>query len=335
MRMNDRGVSLDAPDERAVVTLGEVVPQFIELYAKPKNRNWRETERLLNQKFASLYSTPIRKISRPDIVRILDAMIAEGKHGRANHAMAAIKKLLNWALNRGLIDINPIAGMPAPGRKLSRERILTEKEIRLLLTIASTEAYPFGTLYLMLLYTGQRRGEVSGMRWSEIDFDRAIWTLPSSRTKNKLVHEVPLSTPVLEILAAVPRFAGSDFVFTTTGRTPVSGFGRVKQRMELAIGTRDWRVHDLRRTAASGMARLEVAPHVIEKILNHKTGEISGVAAVYNRYGYEKEKRDALERWAAHLDSQAIKTEQVVDRDRYRSANTPGTFISAGPPPLA
>ncbi len=103
---------------------------------------------------------------------------------------------------------------------------------------------------------------------------------------------------MIELLRQVPRFLRSDFVFTTNGRSPVSGFGRAKHRYEEVIGSTDWRVHDLRGTAASGMARLGVPPHVIEKVLNHRSGIISGVAAVYNRYGYAEEKRDALERWA-------------------------------------
>jgi integrase len=215
--------------------------------------------------------------------------------------MAAIKKLLNWALNRGMIDVNPIAGLSAPGKKTARERILHELEILRLFEVTKAEGYPFGTIYELLLYTGQRRGEVSGMRWSEIDFDRRVWTIPVTRSKNGSAHEVPLATPVLDILGRIPRFLGSNFVFTTTGATPISGFGRAKHRVEVAVGASDWWVHDLRRTAASGMARLGVAPHVIEKVLNHKTGQISGVAAVYNRYGYETEKRDAIERWTTTL----------------------------------
>jgi integrase len=217
--------------------------------------------------------------------------------------MAAIKKLLNWSLNRGLLEINPIAGLPAPGRKLTRDRVLTDKEIGRLLQASESEGYPFGTIYLILLLTAQRRGEVSGMRWSEIDFDRRIWTIPANRSKNGSAHEVPISAPVITTLAHVPRFLRSDFVFTTTGLSPASGFGRAKERVEQAVGSNDWWVHDIRRTVASGMARLAVLPHVIEKVLNHKTGEISGVAAVYNRYGYEREKREALERWAGWLTS--------------------------------
>src|SRR5262249_53059037 len=152
----------------------------------------------------------------------------------------------------------------------------------------------------MLVFTGQRRGEVTGMRWSEIDWERRIWTIPSLRSKNQQSHEVPLSEPVLQLLRSMPRFLGSDYVFTTTGNTTISGFSRAKRRVYAAVGTTDWRTHDLRRTAASGMARLGTPPHVVEKVLNHKSGTISGVAAVYNRYGYEAEKREALARWAIH-----------------------------------
>jgi integrase len=135
------------------------------------------------------------------------------------------------------------------------------------------------------------------MRWSEIDLQRRFWTIPAARAKNGHAHEVPLSPAVIDVLRQLPRFLHSDFVFTTNGQRPVSGFGRAKDRFERAVGSKDWRVHDLRRTAASGMARLGIPPHVIEKVLNHRTGVISGVAAVYNRYGYAEEKRDALERW--------------------------------------
>jgi integrase len=215
--------------------------------------------------------------------------------------MAAIKKLLNWALDRGYVEVNPIAGMAAPGKKVARERVLHDHEIQSLMRAAEAEGYPFGTIYLVLLYTAQRRGEVSGMRWSEIDRQRGSWTIPSHRSKNGMAHEVPLPAPVLELLDSVPRFLHSDYVFTTTGASPVSGFGRAKDRIDAQIGAKDWWVHDIRRTAASGMARLGVAPHVIEKVLNHKTGQISGVAAVYNRYGYENEKGAALQFWAKYL----------------------------------
>jgi integrase len=235
-------------------------------------------------------------------------MVAAGAPGRANHTLAAIKKLMNWAVDRGMIEINPIAGLKPPTKIIPRDRILSDKEIVPFIEAAKAEGFPFGTIYQVLLLTAQRRGEVTNMRWSEIDFDRAVWVIPGAKAKNGLAHEVPLSSPVVELLQSVPRFQGSDFVFTTTGTTPVSGLGKAKYRVERAVGTFDWWTHDLRRTAASGMARLGIAPHVVEKVLNHKTGMISGVAAVYNRYAYLAERRTALDTWARHVSIQSKST---------------------------
>ena len=296
-----RDVQMGAYDEQSPVpvltTFGEAVALFVSLYAKPKNKGWRETERILT-KFAPLYDRPLNDIRRAEIVRVLDALVAHGTPYRANRALSAIKKLLNWALNRGMIDVNPVAGQRMPTKEHARDRILSDDETKRLICAAEADGYPFGSIYLTLLLTGQRRGEVSAMRWPEVDLQRQLWTIPAARSKNGHAHEVPLSKAVVDILRQVPRFLRSDCVFTTNGMSPVSGFGHAKRRYEEAVGSKDWRVHDLRRTAASGMARLGITPHVIEKVLNHRTGVISGVAAVYNRYGYAEEKRDALERWA-------------------------------------
>jgi integrase len=276
------------------------VPLFIQLYAKPKNRGWKESERLLG-KFQSLFGTPLTKITRSDVVRVLDEIVASGTPYRANRALSALKKLMNWALDRGMIDVNPIAGLKPPHRERARDVVLSDEELLSVMNAARAEGYPFGNALEMLILTGQRRSEVAEMRWSEIDLERAIWTIPAARSKNGHSHEVPLSSQAVSLLRSLPRFLSSDWVFTTTGRVPISGFGRVKHRLHVAAGMPNWRIHDIRRTVASGMARIGVDPHVIEKVLNHKSGIISGVAAVYNRYAYEGEKREALERWATHI----------------------------------
>ena len=137
------------------------------------------------------------------------------------------------------------------------------------------------------------------MQWGHLDLEAALWTLPKQETKSDRQHEVPLSPLALEIIEAQPR--NSEFVFTTTGSTPISGFSKVKTRLDNLSGVTAWRLHDLRRTAASLMAEIGIAPHVIEKVLNHATGQISGVAAVYNRHAYRREKTDALAAWSRAL----------------------------------
>jgi integrase len=210
---------------------------------------------------------------------------------------------MSWALDRGMIDLNPIAGLKPPHKEKARERVLSDLELASLMAVADIEGYPFGYAIKLLVLTGQRRSEVAEMKWLEIDLEGRTWTIPGSRSKNGHAHEVPLSAAAINVIRSLPRFLNSEYVFTTTGRSPISGFGRAKNRFDDVLGFAEWRTHDLRRTTASGMARLGVGPHVIEKVLNHKTGIISGVAAVYNRYAYENEKREALERWAIHISS--------------------------------
>lgn len=305
-----RDTQLGIEPETQKPTLGDVVPQFVQLYAKPRNRGWRTQERLLMHHWKPLFECQIDRIKRSDAVRVLDGIVASASGGSANNAMAVFKKLMNWCVDRGMIDVNPIAGLKTPRKRVARDRILTEQELLTLWAVTERDQYPFGPVVQLLILTGQRRAEVAEMRWSEVELNTATWTIPAERAKNGVAHDVPLSPKVVRILQDVPRFAGSDYVFTTTGTSPVSGFGRLKERLDREVGFSDWWFHDLRRTAASGMARIGVAPHVIEKVLNHKSGIISGVAAVYNRYSYADEKREALALWSTLLSKLDGQSEQ-------------------------
>lgn len=317
LRKMQLGIYEKPKPEEKPVTLADVMVDFIEIYAKPKNRTWKAQQSTL-RKFHPIADKPIAEISRSDIVKALDLIAVSGAPAGANHAMAVIKKLFAWAADRGVIPVHPLAGMKAPARPRSRDRVLTDEEIVAFWRASADLGFPFGPAYHLLLLTGQRRGEVTGMRWSHINFDRGVWTIPASVAKNGRAHEVPLSTAAMAIIETIPRFEGSDYLFTTTGFTPISGFGRTKDRLDLAMRTTDWWTHDLRRTAASGMARIGVAPHVIEKVLNHVTGQISGVAAVYNRHGYQAEKRDALERWAEEVLSLTSENGRAHDAQKTR-----------------
>src|ERR1043166_5886778 len=232
-------------DDAAISTpsLGEVIPQFIELHAKVRNRDWRETERIF-VKFEPLNETPIDQIKHADVVRILDGMVAKGTPFRANRALAAIKKLCSWCVDRGILEIHPLTSLKPPAKERSRDRVLSRNELIACWQAADVEGCPFGKAIKLLILTGQRRGEIAGMRWSEIDFERALWILPAERTKNATQHMVPLTDLAVEVLNSVPRFLGSDFVFTTTGCTPISGFSRLKRRLDHESGASDWRFHD-------------------------------------------------------------------------------------------
>lgn len=302
LRKVELGIPLVEPqvEEDEVTTLGAIIPEFIRLYAKPRNRDWKGTESVLT-KFASLYDRPIEQIKRRDVVRVLDEIVASGTPFRANRALAAIKKLMNWCLDRGVIEANVLSGLQPPTKEIGRDRVLSDGELRACWEGADEEGFPFGTCTKLMILTGQRRSEVAGMRWSEVDLEKAIWTIPAKRAKNATLHVVPLAPLVVELLRAAPRFLQSDLVFTTNGRTAVSGFGRVKRRLDSQVQAEGWRFHDLRRTVATNLAMSGVSPHVIEAVLNHKTGIVSGVAAIYNRHTYLDEKRAALDLWSQHI----------------------------------
>jgi integrase len=158
----------------------------------------------------------------------------------------------------------------------------------------------YGAIVEMLALTGQRREEVARMAWAEVDFVSRHWTLPGTRTKNGKTHVVQLSDLAVAVIRAQPCV--STWIFPAGGGRPFIQFSSGKRRIDVLSGVLGWRLHDLRRTTVSGMARLGVAPHVADKILNHASGTISGVAAVYQRHEFMQEREDALKRWSAHVD---------------------------------
>ena len=219
----------------------------------------------------------------------------------ANRVLTVIKKLFGWAVARDLIVLSPAAGVEAPGKETARDRVLTDTELKAVWEVCQALGYPFGPLFRLLILTGQRRGEVVRMAWPDIE--NGTWTLPREITKSDRLHVVPLSGLAIETIEAVPKIEGCDLLFPSRRGTdrPLSGFSRAKRQLDTLSGVERWRLHDLRRTVASGLARFQTPPHVIEAVLNHRSGTISGVAAVYNRYSYLDEKRQALEAWARHV----------------------------------
>lgn len=316
--------------EASTDTLGEMIPKFIELHAKPNTKDWKRTESVLH-KFDGLKDRPIDQIRRQDVSKVLDGIIANGTPYRANRALSAIKKLMNWCVMRGDIETSPVALLRPPTREISRDRVLNDDEIRMIWHHSDAEGYPFGPFLKLLMMTGQRRAEVSDMRWSELNLDEGIWELPASRVKNARLHIVPLPPHAVDILRSLHRVLDSDFVFTTTGRSSISGFGRLKERIEATLpeNTPDWRFHDFRRTASTVMAKIGVAPHVIDAVTNHKSGVVSGVGATYNRYTYFDEKREALELWSENLTQLTNSPPRSLAQHKKISQRTLGNSTSA------
>lgn len=291
------------------LTLREGVEAFVEQYAKPRNKSWREAERILTRELVSRFGErEIAKMTRADILVASDAAMARGAKYQANRIVSNTRKLFNWFIERGMIDANPLAGIRAPAREKSRDRVLTDDELARVIAACRVMNYPFGPYTLMLLATAQRRSEVANMRWSEVDFEKRTWEIPAERAKNGKAHNVPLSDFALKIFDDVLRFSDCDLVFTTTRRSPVSGITKMHRRICEISETSGWRLHDLRRTASSKMAEAGIQLQVAEKVLNHISGSLGGVAGVYNRYHYEPEKRAALNVWADTLSALETRT---------------------------
>ncbi len=219
----------------------------------------------------------------------------------ANRLLAVLRKLFNWCVSRGIVTASPCAGISAPHREKARDRVLSDSELLSILDAARQIGGAFGAIVQVLIFTAQRRNEVAEMTWQELDLDQCLWTIPSERTKNQKPHFVHLSDQALKAVGNLPN--AGEFVFTSNGTTPFNGFSKSKKRLDELSGVSDWRLHDIRRTVTSGIAQLGIAPHVADKILNHQSGTISGVAAVYQRHEFLDERKTALDAWGSYVQS--------------------------------
>ena len=214
-----------------------------------------------------------------------------------------LRKLFNWAIERGRVDANPCTVIKGP-RVQRRDRVLSDDELCRVWRAAEKTDYPFGALVQLLLLTGCRRGEIAELEWSEIDGD-AI-TIPAARFKTGRAHVVPLSRLAIEVLAAVPRIDGGEHVFPGRGGVALSGFSK-RLKALTASAEVTFALHDLRRTVRTGLSRLRVPFEVAERVLGHVQG---GVAAHYDHHAYLSEKREALEAWGRHVEG-LIRPSQV------------------------
>ena len=318
--------------EQAAGSYGALLCRFADEHAKVKTRRWRFTLKLLGLAYPKTggapvvtvgglaerwANKPVRAIDGHDIHGAVDEARRVGVPGiparnkgiseaRARDLHAALGSMFGWLHRHRLVESNPTAGVWRPPNAPPRDRVLNDQELRAFwhacgkVDQATRGPRRYCAMLRLLLLTGCRLNEVGGMRRDELRAD-GTWQLPGTRTKNHRAHVVPLPPLAQECIASVPGTA--DLVFTTTGHTPPSGWSKIKRRLDAAMpaGTPPWRLHDLRRTAVTGMAELGIAPHVIELVVNHVSGSRGGIAGVYNRSELLPERRAALQRWAAHV----------------------------------
>lgn len=303
---------------QAADTLRKVADEYLAGAKKRQRpRTYSETERYLLTIWKPLHSVSVFKITRRQVATRVAEIAAEAGAVSAARARTALSTMFNWAIREGLdIPANPVLGSNRPEQPVSRDRVLTDAELAEIWAACGDDDY--GRIVRLLILTAQRRDEVGGMRWPELDTAAGTWTLPGNRTKNHREHVLPLVPPALALLPA--RRNDRDHVFGDGPRRDgdqsrgFSGWSKSKAALDTRIlAARKkadpdakplpaWTIHDIRRSAATGMAdRLGVLPHIVEAILNHVSGHRAGVAGIYNRALYSAEMRDALKRWADHV----------------------------------
>jgi integrase len=304
----------EAKRRLAEITLGKARPRTISFEdardkffaacdAKNRARTVQDYRRLL--KHFPFGRTQLSQISRRDLSDRLDRL--KKTPSEANHALVAAKVFFRWAERQGYLDANPCGALRAKQSTASRERTLSDVELFNVLSLARTEAYPFGPIVCLLVLTGQRRGEIAALRWTWIDKRAKTITFPPEITKNRRSHTLPYGALVAEILAELPEF--DDLLFPAS-RTHVrgkptsvfNGWPKAKAAFDAKLDcVSPYTLHDLRRTFSSQLAALGTPIHVTEKLLNHVSGTLSGVAGIYNRYSYAAEMHAAVDTYETHL----------------------------------
>lgn len=276
----------------------------------------------------------IRNVARRDIIKLLDDMVSRGVPVQANRVLTLLKTFFKWCIEREYIEGSPADNIQKPSAETSRDRVLSEDELKLIWRAAERIGFPYGTITKALMLSGQRRTEVGGASYAEFTSDESgpLWIIPRERVKNGREHIVPMPPLLASVFNSAPKIAGDgDFIFTNDGERAVNAYGDGKKLIDaamVAILREDalkasddpdlidevphWTFHDLRRTVASGLALLKVNPHIIEAVINHASGTVSGVAAIYNRYSYQAEKRAALALWETTIRRVCLGERNVV-----------------------
>jgi len=263
-----------------------------------KPSSFINVEMHLRKQAAPLHPVELARIDRRAIAQVLAGIERDRGPVARNRLRSSLSAFFEWLVREGLLDVNPVSGTGKATEGGGRDRVLTNAELSAVWSALGDD--DAGDIIRLLTLTGQRKEEINGLHWSEIDFDRALIVLPPARTKNGLRHEVPLSPMALAILRK--RWSGDAGEGNDGPVFPSLGWSHAKTKLDAKLALAPWRIHDLRRTCATGIAELGVLPHIVEAVLNHVSGHKAGVAGTYNRARYEAETRNALELWASHIE---------------------------------
>jgi integrase len=313
-------IRAEAERERAeaILNFDALIAEWAALHLSHRRPRYAgEAVRAVRLGLASLLKRPAARITKAEAVNALDQLTKAGKAVTAGRTMAYARAAYAWAHRRGKVPNNPFAGLPVSAGLTERDHSLTDQELTRVWRATSALPYPFGPFFQLVVLTLQRREEVASMRWSEISDDLKVWQIPGERMKNGKPHVVHLSEHVQDILRRIPRIENSDFVFTTTGATSISGFSRAKAALDLQTVSdgqgpvTPWRLHDLRRTGVSTLARLGFDSIVVDMLLAHQPAKLRGVASIYQRHSFADERARALEVWGTHVTSSRVASNVV------------------------
>ena len=291
---------LSARRRHVVDRIADLVETYIADHVS-KTRGAREIASLLRREVVANWGPrSVYELKKREIIDLVMEVVGRRTPAAANKLLKVIKAFLTWCVGRAILETSPAHGLRAPAKEVARDRVLTDDELARVIWAARSLGYPYGDIVELLALTGQRREEIASLTRDEIDFQTQVLAFPGVRTKNGKPHIVHLSAAAVALLAHLPDRC--PFVFSSTGERPFQNFSPAKRELDTLSGVTGWRLHDLRRTCVSGMARLGIAPHVADKILNHQSGTISGVAAVYQRHQFIPEREAALNLWGQHVE---------------------------------
>jgi integrase len=283
----------------------DTVACVIEEYIARECRDFKTPEmaNLLRRDLAGAYGKrSLRDIRRPDALRLVDASLDAGMPVRADKLLGVMRRLWRWAIARGYADVNPVEGIRPVHKPVARDRVLTDQEIVRVWRAAESMGHPTSAFVRLLILTGQRRNEVAGMKWSEVDLDRSRWTIPKERRKGSIIQILPLAGMTVDLLRAIPRMGDSEYVLPASRPGEhMSGFHKMKTELDRRAGVSGWRFHDLRRSCAIRLQELGTRIEVTENILGHSSGSRSGVVGIYQLAKFENEMRIGVDAWARRI----------------------------------
>lgn len=324
-----REATAQAKRARDRLTLDALIDRWSDLHLSQKRPRYAsEATRALRYAFQRHLERPAEELDRAAVVRALDGLTRKEPKAKGGETSPAKLKgtaiagrtgaygraVYAWAVKRGVVQSNPFASLPAMASTAKRERVLSDAELIKLWEAAGKSIEPYSSIVRLLLLTGQRREEVAGMAWSELTDDLATWTIPASRTKNGTPHIVPLSEPAQDLIRKLLPDDREDMARELEARRETNalvfpgekgvfgGWSKAKARLDTSSGVTEWRLHDLRRTLATGFQRQGVRLEVTEAVLNHVSGSRAGIVGVYQRHDWAAEKRAALNNWGGHVE---------------------------------